>query len=88
MTVIPKIEFHSAQSWGWHEGQIKSVFHMVLRGLSSFAEEGGEEPVPILPFTPAGQLKAEVDKLTQVDIDKMLSVCAAHLIPPLSPQYK
>ncbi|XP_077165599.1 uncharacterized protein C16orf86 homolog isoform X2 [Paroedura picta] len=32
--------------------------------------------------------KAEVDKSTQVDIDKMLSVCAAHLVPPLSPQHK
>ncbi|XP_070617736.1 uncharacterized protein C16orf86 homolog [Erythrolamprus reginae] len=33
-------------------------------------------------------VKAEVDKSTQVDIDKMLSVCAAHLVPPLSPQNK
>ncbi|XP_053126891.1 uncharacterized protein C16orf86 homolog [Hemicordylus capensis] len=33
-------------------------------------------------------VKAEVDKSTQVDIDKMLSVCAAHLVPPLSPQLK
>ncbi|KAL8194845.1 UNVERIFIED_CONTAM: hypothetical protein K2H54_037021 [Gekko kuhli] len=32
--------------------------------------------------------KAELDKSTQVDIDKMLSVCAAHLVPPLSPQHK
>ncbi|KAJ6665998.1 hypothetical protein lerEdw1_000902 [Lerista edwardsae] len=32
--------------------------------------------------------KAEVDKSTQVAIDKMLSVCAAHLVPPLSPQLK
>ncbi|XP_039359884.1 uncharacterized protein C16orf86 homolog [Mauremys reevesii] len=37
------------------------------------------------PGTPP---QAEVDKSTQVDIDKMLSVCAAHLVPPLSPQYK
>ncbi|XP_069501689.1 uncharacterized protein C16orf86 homolog [Ambystoma mexicanum] len=34
------------------------------------------------------QVKPELDKSTQVDIDKMLSVCAAHLVPPLSPQYK
>ncbi|XP_078525454.1 uncharacterized protein C16orf86 homolog isoform X2 [Lissotriton helveticus] len=56
------------------------------------------------PFLPAGvkednlkmmkslsfgrQVKPELDKSTQVDIDKMLSVCAAHLVPPLSPQYK
>ncbi|XP_074058386.1 uncharacterized protein C16orf86 homolog isoform X2 [Macrotis lagotis] len=55
---------------------------------SPLGEEGGEEPVPILSFTPSNLLKAEVDKSTQVDIDKMLSVCAAHLVPPLSPQYK
>ncbi|XP_044516515.1 uncharacterized protein C16orf86 homolog [Gracilinanus agilis] len=55
---------------------------------SPLGEEGGEEPVPILSFTTGSQLKAEVDKSTQVDIDKMLSVCAAHLVPPLSPQYK
>ncbi|XP_043842073.1 uncharacterized protein C16orf86 homolog [Dromiciops gliroides] len=55
---------------------------------SPLGEEGGEEPVHILSFTPSSQLKAEVDKSTQVDIDKMLSVCAAHLVPPLSPQYK
>ncbi|XP_020844991.1 uncharacterized protein C16orf86 homolog isoform X2 [Phascolarctos cinereus] len=55
---------------------------------SPLGEEGGEEPVPILSFTPGSQLKAEVDKSTQVDIAKMLSVCAAHLVPPLSPQYK
>uniref|UniRef100_A0A7N4PGW9 Uncharacterized protein n=1 Tax=Sarcophilus harrisii TaxID=9305 RepID=A0A7N4PGW9_SARHA len=56
--------------------------------LAPFAEEGVEEPVPVLSFAPSSQLKAEVDKSTQVDIDKMLSVCAAHLVPPLSPQYK
>ncbi|XP_068942029.1 uncharacterized protein C16orf86 homolog [Petaurus breviceps papuanus] len=55
---------------------------------SPLGEEGEEEPVPMLSFTPGIQLKAEVDKSTQVDIDKMLSVCAAHLVPPLSPQYK
>uniref|UniRef100_A0A4X2LV89 Uncharacterized protein n=1 Tax=Vombatus ursinus TaxID=29139 RepID=A0A4X2LV89_VOMUR len=55
---------------------------------SPLGGEGGEAPVPILSFTPGSQLKAEVDKSTQVDIDKMLSVCAAHLVPPLSPQYK
>ncbi|XP_067406325.1 uncharacterized protein C16orf86 homolog [Emydura macquarii macquarii] len=39
-------------------------------------------------YSPAIPLQAEVDKSTQVDIDKMLSVCAAHLVPPLSPQSK
>lgn len=44
------------------------------------------EGLPILGVS--GCFKAEVDKSTQVDIDKMLSVCAAPLVPPLSPQYK
>ncbi|XP_075796632.1 uncharacterized protein C16orf86 homolog [Pelodiscus sinensis] len=43
------------------------------------------KPESCTPRTPP---RAEVDKSTQVDIDKMLSVCAAHLVPPLSPQYK
>ncbi|XP_065423810.1 uncharacterized protein C16orf86 homolog [Chrysemys picta bellii] len=44
-----------------------------------------DNPESCSPGTPP---QAEVDKSTQVDIDKMLSVCAAHLVPPLSPQYK
>ncbi|KAM4614070.1 uncharacterized protein C16orf86 homolog [Discoglossus pictus] len=35
----------------------------------------------------SGPVRSELDKSTQVDIDKMLSVCASHLVPPLSPQY-
>ncbi|XP_012868086.1 PREDICTED: uncharacterized protein C16orf86 homolog [Dipodomys ordii] len=49
---------------------------------------GGEEPGVLSSLRVSGSLKAEMDKLTQVDIDKMLSVCAAPLVPPLSPQYK
>ncbi|XP_052023263.1 uncharacterized protein C16orf86 homolog [Apodemus sylvaticus] len=51
-------------------------------------EEVGEEPGGLSSLRVSGGLKAEVDKTTQVDIDKMLSVCAAPLVPPLSPQYK
>ncbi|KAM3829128.1 uncharacterized protein C16orf86 homolog isoform 1-T3 [Vipera latastei] len=51
---------------------------------SIVAEEKGKEPRSLPSAT--SMVKAEVDKSTQVDIDKMLSVCAAHLVPPLSPQ--
>lgn len=51
-------------------------------------EEIGEESGGLSSLRVSGSLKAEVDKTTQVDIDKMLSVCAAPLVPPLSPQYK
>ncbi|KAG8521783.1 putative protein C16orf86, partial [Galemys pyrenaicus] len=51
-------------------------------------QEAGEEPGGLPSLGVSGRLKAEVDKSTQVDIDKMLSVCAAPLVPPLSPQYK
>ncbi|KAM6430334.1 uncharacterized protein C16orf86 homolog [Liasis olivaceus] len=55
---------------------------------SIVAEEKGKE-LRNLPSTTSGAVvKTEVDKSTQVDIDKMLSVCAAHLVPPLSPQNK
>ncbi|MEE6499530.1 hypothetical protein FKM82_003482 [Ascaphus truei] len=40
---------------------------------------------PILHLAFASPAQSELDKSTQVDIDKMLSVCAAHLVPPLSP---
>ncbi|XP_012516018.1 PREDICTED: uncharacterized protein C16orf86 homolog [Propithecus coquereli] len=56
--------------------------------LASPGEEAGEEPGGLSSLGVSGCLKAEVDKSTQVDIDKMLSVCAAPLVPPLSPQYK
>ncbi|XP_045670912.1 uncharacterized protein C16orf86 homolog [Ursus americanus] len=56
--------------------------------LVSLGEEVGEEPGCLPRLGVSGRLKAEVDKSTQVDIDKMLSVCAAPLVPPLSPQYK
>uniref|UniRef100_A0A8C8RG40 Uncharacterized protein n=1 Tax=Pelusios castaneus TaxID=367368 RepID=A0A8C8RG40_9SAUR len=45
----------------------------------------GDHPESCSPQPPP---QAEVDKSTQVDIDKMLSVCAAQLVPPLSPQSK
>ncbi|XP_021112520.1 uncharacterized protein C16orf86 homolog [Heterocephalus glaber] len=48
----------------------------------------GEQPGGLPSLGVSGCLKAEVDKSTQVNIDKMLSVCAAPLVPPLSPQYK
>ncbi|XP_051025015.1 LOW QUALITY PROTEIN: uncharacterized protein C16orf86 homolog [Acomys russatus] len=56
--------------------------------LPSLGEDIGEEPGGLSGLSVSGSLKAEVDKTTQVDIDKMLSVCAAPLVPPLSPQYK
>uniref|UniRef100_A0A8D0BY82 Chromosome 16 open reading frame 86 n=1 Tax=Salvator merianae TaxID=96440 RepID=A0A8D0BY82_SALMN len=56
--------------------------------LSKAAEDKSSE-LKIPPSATSGTVvKAEVDKSTQVDIDKMLSVCAAHLVPPLSPQDK
>ncbi|KAL7978877.1 hypothetical protein Chor_013366 [Crotalus horridus] len=60
------------------EGQ--KLLHSDLR----FSVAEGKEPRG-LPSAPS-VVKTEVDKSTQVDIDKMLSVCAAHLVPPLSPQ--
>lgn len=56
--------------------------------LPSLGQEVGGEPGGLSNLRVSGRLKAEVDKTTQVDIDKMLSVCAAPLVPPLSPQYK
>ncbi|XP_006860396.1 PREDICTED: uncharacterized protein C16orf86 homolog [Chrysochloris asiatica] len=56
--------------------------------LAPLAEEAAEDPRGLPSLGVSGQIKAEVDKSTQVDIDKMLSVCAAPLVPPLSPQYK
>lgn len=54
----------------------------------SLGQEVGGEPGGLSSLRVSSSLKAEVDKTTQVDIDKMLSVCAAPLVPPLSPQYK
>lgn len=56
--------------------------------LAPRGEQAGVEPGGLPSLGVSGCLKAEADKSTQVDIDKMLSVCAAHLVPPLSPQYK
>ncbi|XP_058297103.1 uncharacterized protein C16orf86 homolog isoform X1 [Hylobates moloch] len=56
--------------------------------LAPFGEEAGEEPGGLPSLGVSDHHKAEVDKSTQVDIDKMLSVCTAPLVPPLSPQYK
>nr|XP_012598024.1 uncharacterized protein C16orf86 homolog isoform X1 [Microcebus murinus] len=56
--------------------------------VTPVGEEAAEEAGGLSSLGVSGRLKAEVDKSTQVDIDKMLSVCAAPLVPPLSPQYK
>ncbi|XP_039077567.1 uncharacterized protein C16orf86 homolog isoform X2 [Hyaena hyaena] len=65
-----------------------STFVSPTHALVPLGEEVGEEPGCLPRLGVSGCLKAEVDKSTQVDIDKMLSVCAAPLVPPLSPQYK
>lgn len=56
--------------------------------LVPLGEEAAEEPGGLPSLGVSGLLKTEMDKSTQVDINKMLSVCAAPLVPPLSPQYK
>ncbi|XP_005896600.1 PREDICTED: uncharacterized protein C16orf86 homolog [Bison bison bison] len=56
--------------------------------LVPLGEEASEEPEGLPSLGVSGCLKAEMDKSTQVDINKMLSVCNAPLVPPLSPQYK
>ncbi|XP_023564985.1 uncharacterized protein C16orf86 homolog [Octodon degus] len=56
--------------------------------LAPLSKQTGVEPGGLPSLGASGCLKAEVDKSTQVDINKMLSVCAAPLVPPLSPQYK
>ncbi|XP_059761804.1 uncharacterized protein C16orf86 homolog [Balaenoptera ricei] len=56
--------------------------------LVPLGEEAGKEPGGLPSLGVSDCLKAEMDKSTQVDINKMLSVCAAPLVPPLSPQYK
>ncbi|XP_011787400.1 PREDICTED: uncharacterized protein C16orf86 homolog isoform X1 [Colobus angolensis palliatus] len=55
-----------------------------IHALAPLGEEAGGLP----SLGVSDHHKAEVDKSTQVDIDKMLSVCTAPLVPPLSPQYK
>ncbi|CAK7318373.1 Uncharacterized protein C16orf86 [Vulpes lagopus] len=65
-----------------------STFVSSTHALVPLGEEVGEEPGCLPSLGVSGRLKAEVDKSTQVDINKMLSVCAAPLVPPLSPQYK
>ncbi|XP_033075606.1 uncharacterized protein C16orf86 homolog isoform X2 [Trachypithecus francoisi] len=59
-----------------------------IHALAPLREEAGEEAGGLPSLGVSDQHKAEVDKSTQVDIDKMLSVCTAPLVPPLSPQYK
>ncbi|XP_020740598.2 uncharacterized protein C16orf86 homolog isoform X3 [Odocoileus virginianus] len=56
--------------------------------LVPLGEEASEEPGGLPSLGVSSHLKAEMDKSTQVDINKMLSVCNAPLVPPLSPQYK
>ncbi|XP_055992667.1 uncharacterized protein C16orf86 homolog [Sorex fumeus] len=65
-----------------------NVLMSPAQALVPLGEEAREEPGGLLNLGVSVRLKAEVDKSTQVDINKMLSVCAAPLVPPLSPQYK
>lgn len=65
-----------------------NMFVPPTHAMVPLGEEAGEEPRGLPSLGVSSRLKAEVDKSTQVDIDKMLSVCAAPLVPPLSPQYK
>uniref|UniRef100_G1P4D6 Chromosome 16 open reading frame 86 n=1 Tax=Myotis lucifugus TaxID=59463 RepID=G1P4D6_MYOLU len=65
-----------------------SMFVSPTHALVPLGEEAGEEPGGLPSLGVSGLLKTEMDKSTQVDISKMLSVCAAPLVPPLSPQYK
>ncbi|KAM7059071.1 uncharacterized protein C16orf86 homolog [Molossus nigricans] len=65
-----------------------SMFVSPTHALIPLGEEAGEEPGSLPSLGVSGLLKTEMDKTTQVDINKMLSVCAAPLVPPLSPQYK
>uniref|UniRef100_A0A8C3YDG4 Chromosome 16 open reading frame 86 n=1 Tax=Catagonus wagneri TaxID=51154 RepID=A0A8C3YDG4_9CETA len=65
-----------------------NLFVYPAHPLVPLGEEAGEEPGGLPSLGVSGRLKAEVDKSTNVDINKMLSVCAAPLVPPMSPQYK
>ncbi|XP_016075810.1 PREDICTED: uncharacterized protein C16orf86 homolog [Miniopterus natalensis] len=65
-----------------------NMFMSPTHALVPLGEEAGEEPGGLPSLGVSGLLKTEMDKSTQVDINKMLSVCAAPLVPPLSPQYK
>ncbi|XP_040109292.1 uncharacterized protein C16orf86 homolog [Oryx dammah] len=65
-----------------------SMFVPPTHTLVPLGEEAREEPGGLPSLGVSGCLKAEMDKSTQVDINKMLSVCNAPLVPPLSPQYK
>nr|KAF6285295.1 hypothetical protein mMyoMyo1_001709 [Myotis myotis] len=65
-----------------------SMFVSPTHALVPLGEEAAEEPGGLPGLGVSGLLKTEMDKSTQVDISKMLSVCAAPLVPPLSPQYK
>ncbi|KAJ7311946.1 hypothetical protein JRQ81_006268 [Phrynocephalus forsythii] len=55
---------------------------------NTVTDDQGKEPKAPVSDISETIVKTEVDKSTQVDISKMLSVCAAHLVPPLSPQHK
>ncbi|XP_029464668.1 uncharacterized protein C16orf86 isoform X2 [Rhinatrema bivittatum] len=63
--------------------------HLSVRGMEPGNQSHEkEESLNTMKSLSGNQVKSELDKSTQADIDKMLSVCAAHLVPPLSPQYK
>ncbi|ERE77152.1 hypothetical protein H671_3g11264 [Cricetulus griseus] len=82
----PEVEPESELALAPEEAGVEQLQLQAL--LPVTGQEVGEQPGGLSSLRMSGSLKAEVDKTTQVDIDKMLSVCAAPLVPPLSPQYK
>ncbi|XP_066204717.1 uncharacterized protein C16orf86 homolog [Saccopteryx leptura] len=64
-----------------------NTFMSPTYALVPLGEEAGEQSGDLYSMG-VSSLKTEMDKSAQVDIHKMLSVCAAPLVPPLSPQYK
>ncbi|CAI5782213.1 Hypothetical predicted protein [Podarcis lilfordi] len=76
---LPPLEVHSA---------LENKTGPLEARITPLKEDKGKELRIPTSATSGAAAKAEVDKSTQVDIDKMLSVCAAHLVPPLSPQHK
>ncbi|KAL1785127.1 hypothetical protein HispidOSU_028207 [Sigmodon hispidus] len=82
----PEVEPESESALAPEEAGVEQLQLQAL--LPPAGQELGEDPGGLPSLRVIGGLKAEVDKTTQVDIDKMLSVCAAPLVPPLSPQYR
>ncbi|KAM8776333.1 uncharacterized protein C16orf86 homolog [Rhynchonycteris naso] len=65
-----------------------NMFVSPTYALGPLGEEAGEQSGDLYSVGVNSLLKTEMDKSAQADIHKMLSVCAAPLVPPLSPQYK